>query len=179
MRKHKLPFDSQVLLPNLKTKNDLKNNLMNKDFNYKIVYNLKMNNKKVKKRVITEILKLDENNEYGNGMTKQLPTDCIKDNDNISWKTFNFLLESVSFEDTIGHLYIVDIEFDFKNATEREFAYNEIYRPIFERLCESPCERSVFQLLGVKKMLQKLTDQRLKHMQIFKKKTFCLRIWKI
>ena len=91
----------------------------------------------------------------------------------------NILLESVSFEDTIGHLYIVDIEFDFKNATEREFAYNEIYPPIFERLCESPCERSVFQLLGVKKMLQKLTDQRLKHMQIFKKKTFCLRIWKI
>ena len=88
MRKHKLAFDSQVLLPNLKTKNDLKNNLMNKDFNYKIVYNLKMNNKKVKKRVITEISKLDENNEYGNGMTKQLPTDCIKDNDNISWKTF-------------------------------------------------------------------------------------------
>ena len=172
MRKHKLAFDSQVLLPNLKTKNDLKNNLMNKDFNYKIVYNLKMNYKKVKKIVVTEILKLDENNEYGNGMTKQLPTDCIKDNDNISWKTFNFLLESVSFEDTIGHLYIVDIEFDFKNATEREFAYNEIYQPIFERLCDSPCERSVFQLLGVKKMLQKLTDQQLKHMQIFKKEKY-------
>ena len=165
----RLAFDSQVLLPNLKTKNDLKNNLMNKDFNYKIVYNLKMNYKKVKKIVVTEILKLDENNEYGNGMTKPLPTGCIKDNDYISWKTFNFLLESVSFQDTIGHLYIVDIEFDFKNATEREFAYNEIYPPILEKLCESPFERSVFQLLGVKKMLRKLTDQQLKHMQIFKK----------
>ena len=53
-------------------------------------------------------------------MTKPLPTGCIKDSDDISWKTFNFLLESVSFEDAIGHLYIVDIEFDFKNATERE-----------------------------------------------------------
>ena len=92
MRKHKLAFDSQVLLPNLKTKNDLKNNLMNKDFNYKIVYNLKMNNKKVKKRVITKILKLDENNQYDNGMTKPLPTGFIRDNDDISWKTFNFLL---------------------------------------------------------------------------------------
>ena len=144
----RLAFDSQVLLPNLKTKNDLKNNLMNKDFNYKIVYNLKMNYKKVKKIVVTEILKLDENNEYGNGMTKPLPTGCIKDNDYISWKTFNFLLESVSFEDTIGHLYIVDIEFDFKNATEREFAYNEIYSPIIEKQkIIDPCERSVFQLL--------------------------------
>ena len=88
----RLAFDSQILLPNLKTKNDLKNNPINKDFNYKIVYNLKMNNKKVKKRVITKILKLDENNQYGNGMTKPLPTGFIRDNDDISWKTFNFLL---------------------------------------------------------------------------------------
>ena len=81
-------------------------------------------------------------------MTKPLPTGCIKDSDDISWKTFNFLSESVSFEDTIGHLYIVDIEFDFKNATEREFAYNEIYAPIIEKQrIVDPCERSVFQLL--------------------------------
>ena len=107
-----------------------------------------MNNEKVKKRVITKVLKLDENNQYGNGMTKPLPTSCIKDGDHISWKTFNFLLESVSFEDTIGHLYIVDIEFDFKNATEREFAYNEIYPSIIEKQkIIDPCERSVFQLL--------------------------------
>ena len=144
----RLAFDSQILLPNLKNKDDLENNLMNKDYNYKIVYNLKMNNEKVKKRVITKISKHDENNQYGNGMTKPLPTGCIKDSDDISWKTFNFLLESVSFEDIIGHLYIVDIEFDFKNATEREFAYNEIYPPIIEKQkIIDPCERSVFQLL--------------------------------
>ena len=81
-------------------------------------------------------------------MTKPLPTSCIKDSDDISWKTFNFLLESVSFEDTIGHLYIVDIQFDFKNVTEKEFAYNEIYPPIIEKQrIIDPCERSVFQLL--------------------------------
>ena len=81
-------------------------------------------------------------------MTKPLRTGCIKDSDDISRKTFNFLLESVSFEDTIGHLYIVDIEFDFENATEREFAYNEIYPPIIEKQrIIDPCERSVFQLL--------------------------------
>ena len=107
-----------------------------------------MNNEKVNKRLITKILKLDKNNQYGNGMTKPLPTGCIKDSDDISWKTFNFLLESVSFEDTIGHLYIVDIEFDFKNATEKEFAYNEIYPPIIEKQkIIDPRERSEFQLL--------------------------------
>ena len=121
---------------------------MNKDFNYKVVYNLKINNEKTKKRVITKILKLDENNQYGHGMTKPLPTGCIKDNDDISWETFNILLEIVNFDDKIGHLYIVDIEFDFKNATEREFAYNEIYSPIIEKQkIIDPCERSVFQLL--------------------------------
>ena len=81
-------------------------------------------------------------------MTKPLPTGCIKDDEDISWKTFNNLLESVSFEDTIGHLYIVDIEFDFKNATKREYAYNEIYLLIIEKQrIIDPCERSVVQLL--------------------------------
>ena len=86
----RLAFDSQILLPKLIDKIDLENNPLNKYFNYKIVYNLKINNEKIKKRVITKSLKLDENNQYGNGMTKPLPTGCIKDNDNISLKTFNF-----------------------------------------------------------------------------------------
>ena len=45
-------------------------------------------------------------------MTKPLPTGCIKNNSDISWETFNFLLEKVDFEDKIDHLYIVDIKFD-------------------------------------------------------------------
>ena len=144
----RLAFDSQILLPNLTDKIDLENNPMNKNFNYKVVYNLNINNEKVKKRVITKILKLNENNQYGNGMTKPLPTVYIKDDNDISWETFNFLLESVSFEDKIKHLYIVDIEFDFKNVTEREYAYNEIYPSIIEKQKTiDPCERSVFHLL--------------------------------
>ena len=59
-----------------------------------------------------------------------------------------FLLESVSFEDKIGHLYIVDIEFDYKNVTEKEFANNEIYPPIIEKQKQiDPCERSVLEML--------------------------------
>ena len=81
-------------------------------------------------------------------MTKPLPTGCIQDNSDVSWETFSFLLETVSFEDTIGNLYIVDIEFDIKNATEREYASNEIYPPIIEKQKTiDPYERSVFQLL--------------------------------
>ena len=124
-----LAFDTQVLLPNfLDSEMNVK-----KDFKYKIAYNLKIDNQKIKKRVITKILKLDENNQFGHGMTKSLPTGCIKENANISWKTFNMLLETVRLDDTIGHLYIVDIEFDIKNADERILAYNEIYPPIIEK----------------------------------------------
>ena len=81
-------------------------------------------------------------------MTKPLLTGCIKDNSDISQETFNFLLEKVDFEDTIGHLYIVDIELDIKNAAKRELTYNEIYPQIIEKQKNiDPCERSVFQLL--------------------------------
>ena len=62
--------------------------------------------------------------------------------------------------------------------TEREFAYNEIHPPIIEKQrIIDPCERSAFQLLEQfvrsEKMHQKLTDQLLRHTQIFFKKYFC------
>ena len=80
-------------------------------------------------------------------MTKSLPTGCIKDNSDLSWETFNLLLERVSL-DRIGHLYIDDIEFDTKNAREKILAYNEIYPPIIEKQkVIDPCERSTYQLL--------------------------------
>ena len=92
-----------------------------------------------KKRVITKILKIDENSQYGNGMAKPLPTGCTKGNSDISWETFNFLLEKVDFEDTISHLYIAGIEFDKKKKN---------YPPIIEKQkIIDPCERLVFQLL--------------------------------
>ena len=91
---------------------------------------------------------MGENNQYGNGMSKSLPTGCIKDNKDFSGETFNFLLETVSLHDKIEHLYIIDIEFDVKNATKKKFAYNEIYPPNIEKQkTNDPCERFVFQLL--------------------------------
>ena len=52
-------------------------------------------------------------------MTKPLPTHCIEDHKDISWETFNCLLEKVS-HDELGYLHIADIEFDVKNATKRQ-----------------------------------------------------------
>ena len=116
-----MTFDTHILLPNLEYKDDLEKNPLNKDFKYKVVYNLKLDGKKAqKKRVITKILKLDQNNQYGNGMAKLLPTGCIKDDNDLSWERFNILLEKIDFEDEIGHLFVVDIMFDLKNATNRQ-----------------------------------------------------------
>ena len=82
----RLAFDSQILLPNITNNVDLENDPMNKDFNCKVVYNLKIENEKAeRKRVITKIFKLDEYNQYRNGMTEPLPTGCIKNNSDISW----------------------------------------------------------------------------------------------
>ena len=115
-----LAFDTQVSLPNLDDKTNLENNPPNKDFNYKVVYNLKLDGKKAEKKgVITKILKLDENNQYSHGMTKPLPNGSIIDDSDISWELFNLLLEKVSFEDKIGHFFVVDTVFDSKNVTEK------------------------------------------------------------
>ena len=43
------------------------------------------------------------------------------------------LLEKVSLDDPIGHLFVVDIEFDEKNAIEKQYMYNEIFPPIIEK----------------------------------------------
>ena len=75
-----------------------------------------------KKRVITKILKFDENNQYGFGMTKPMPTGCIKEKELPSWLDFHILLETVDLDDSIGHLFIVDIFFDEKNATKKQLS---------------------------------------------------------
>ena len=131
----RLVFDTSILLPK---KNE------EKDRDWRIIYNINGE----KKRVISKILKLDETNQYGHAMTKPLPTGSIKDNPDLSWRTFNFLIESVSLEDKKGHLYIVDIEFDYKNASKKQIIYNEIYPPIVEKQKTiDPNEKSVYQLL--------------------------------
>lgn len=51
-----------------------------KEQDLKVGYKLKLDDEKTyrDKRVISKILKLDENNHYGYAITKPLPTGCIK-----------------------------------------------------------------------------------------------------
>ena len=100
------------------------------------------------KRMSAVILKMDENNQYGNAMTKPLPIGCIKKEPKIpNNRKLCLLLSSLSHLDTIGHLYVVDIEFNFERATEKELFFKEIYTPLFEKKKVLPArDRSAFEL---------------------------------
>ena len=89
---NRLAFDSELFLPN-EIKQNTESEDYRKDYDFKICYNIKLNSEKIQpKRVITKILKLDENNQYGFGITKPLPTGCIKANSDISFKKLNDLI---------------------------------------------------------------------------------------
>lgn len=58
------------------------------------------------------------------------------------------MLETVVLDDEIVHLFITDITFNKKNATARQYVYNEIYCPIIEKQKKTDAsERSFFQIL--------------------------------
>ena len=75
-----------------------------------------MNNIKQKKRVTTKTLKMDENNQYGNAMTKPLPYGYIKKMKKIpTFYEFHKILNNIYHEDKMGHLFIVNINFHDTN----------------------------------------------------------------
>ena len=124
----------------------------------KAIYKIKFDNENTyhERRIITKILKLDENIQYGYAMTKPMLTGCIKEYPSPSWLEFNLLLETVDLDDEIGHLFVVEIESDEKRATEHEHMYNEVLPPMVEeqKILEAN-ESLVYQLL---ELMQKTLD---------------------
>ena len=88
----RLAFDTEIYLPNLFNRDD-DSNVLQKDYNHKICYKSKLGSDEEHKtyRVMSKILKLDKNSQYGFAMTKPVPKSCIKFNSDTSWKTFNHL----------------------------------------------------------------------------------------
>ena len=82
-------------------------------------------------------------------MTKPLPYGCIKKQDKVPTLTeFNKILDSLSPDDNIGHLFTVDIK--FHNINEKTLFFNELYPPIFEKNKKvDPFERSTLQLISI------------------------------
>ena len=149
----RLGCDTEILLPNLK---QLDFNKMTIDEsihafkrdNLKVCYGSKLDGEKnySEHRVIAKILKLDENNQYGLAMTKPMAVGSIKEK-TPDWVECNVLLEKVSLDDKIRHLFIVDIEFDYENVDAKQIIYNEIYLPVIDKQTKLDAnERLIFQL---------------------------------
>ena len=102
---------------------------------------------------------MDENNQYGNAMTKRLPIDCIKQESYTQTvQELCLILSGISHLDTTGHLFEVDIEFDAERATEKELFFNDIYTPLFEKKKVPPArDRSVYQLYDALRMKDNTT----------------------
>ena len=96
-------------------------------------------------RISAKILKLDENNQYGQVMTKPLPYGCIEKQEHVpSLLEFNEILDSISHGDSVEHLFIVDIKLHNKNP--KTLLFNEIYPAIFEKNKKmKPFKRSTVQ----------------------------------
>ena len=92
---------------------------------------------------------MDENNQYGQAMTKPLPYSCIKKEDKVPTMTeFNKILDCISHDNKIGDLFTFDIT--FHNINEKTLLFNKIYPPIFQKNKKiDPYERSTLQLTSV------------------------------
>ena len=111
-------------------------------------YKIKFDNENTyqKSCIITKILKLDKNNQHGYAITKSLPTGCIKGHPSPmarvqppSWNS--------RFTSRDWNLFVADIKFDEKRATEHEYMYNEILPPIIEKQILEANECLVYKLL--------------------------------
>ena len=111
-------FDTEILLDNKR--------------NEKVWFDLIIDGKKQTKRISSKILEMDKNNQYGMAMTKPLPFGCIKKRENPPILIeFSRILNTLSHDNNIGHLSIVDIK--FHNVNPKTLLFNELYPPIFEK----------------------------------------------
>ena len=151
---NRIGFDTEILLLNFNKSEYAKMNIDEsfkayKNQNYKIGFTIKLDDdEKIKNyRVISKVIKFDENNQYGFAMTKPMPVGAIKEK-TASWTEFNILFEKVSLDDKKGHIFVVDIEFDHLHATDCQIMYNEMLPPFIEKDTKIEAnKKSIYQLL--------------------------------
>lgn len=117
----RLAVDTDILMLNVKPDLAAGEFQERKRQDLKIVYSLKLSDDEKHKnyRLLSKILNMHENNQYGQVMTKLLPTGCIKKEKTIfDWHKFNLTIKKIAPEDLIGQIFVVNIEFDCKNAAK-------------------------------------------------------------
>ena len=78
---------------------------------------------------------MDQSNQYSTRWQNHYLTVALKSKNknkkNPSFPEFNIILNNISQSDKIGHLFIVDIKFNFKN--EKNLLFNKLYTSIFDK----------------------------------------------
>ena len=116
----------------------------------KPIYNVRLDGEESskKRRVFSEVFKLDENNQYGFAMTKPLPIGIFKKHSDPNMETLENSLKNFDPNAKIGGGFVVDIQFDAYDDSRKRI-YNEIYPCIFQPKSKVlPNRRSVYQLLS-------------------------------
>ena len=117
----RLAFDTDILMLNVKPDLAAGEFQERKRQDLKIVYSLKLSDDEKHKnyRPLSKIFKIHENNQYGQAMTKPLLTGCIKKEKTVlDWHKFDLIIKRVAPEDLIRQIFVVNTEFDCKNAAK-------------------------------------------------------------
>lgn len=115
-----LAFDTEILLDDNK--------------NEKVLLDLKIDGKKQTKRILTKILKVDENNQYGHAMMKPLPYGCIKKQKHLpSLVEFKKNFDRISHDNNIRHLFII-VDIKFYDINHKTLLFRELYNQKWNRL---------------------------------------------
>ena len=106
-----------------------------------------LRHQKAEKKNINKILKMDENNQYGNPMTKPLPYSCIKKPLKclLFWSLRKYLIVYLTRTKSVIFL-LLTLNFTIKT----KMLFNEIYMPNFDKNKVIQAQhRSVLQLMSV------------------------------
>ena len=79
---------------------------------------------------------------------RTIATGGIKKHKPPEWRKLNLMLEIVDLDDPVGHLFVVDIFYDYENGSPKQKLYNEIFPLIIkkQKIIDAN-ERSVYQLI--------------------------------
>ena len=125
----RLAFDSSILF--LRGEDDK----FRKDL--KLIYKIrdKESNTLEEKRRVTKILKIDQNNQYGNSQT---PTNRFNKKDkNPVFCKFNLITEGLSDENKTAHLFVVNMQFDRKMQARKVFISTKYTHQCRQSICFS------------------------------------------
>ena len=98
----------------------------------KVLVEISIDGKKQLKKVLVHNFKNGQEQPVWNGHGKAITIWVYKKEDKVPLLTeFNKILDRITYNDSIGHLFTVDIK--FHDINEKTLFFNELYPPVFQK----------------------------------------------